>query len=301
MLRILLLLFLAATAYANLEEYFKDAPNKKNGSQLRGIDFIYMINLDQRPEKFAKCFAEFSFYGIEPYRFSAVNGWELSLEAINDVGAPFQPWMSMAKWGTYYEGDFEPRHEPVSAWGRTYFCHCMSRGAIGIVLSHLSILQDAWDSGYETIWVMEDDVEILKDPHMIPDLIDRLNDLVGVNGWDVLFTDPDTKNQMGQYVPSFGFAWRPNYFPPDPDKYAQRIDISPDFRRVGSRFGAYSMIIKRSGMEKVLNFIKEYKIFLPYDIDFVLPPGIRLVTLTYDVVSTQPKAISDNGAPNYIK
>lgn len=301
MRRLLLLLFISLNAFAGLEDHFKPALNKHGGPQLRNIDFIYMINLDQRPEKFAKCFAEFSFYGIEPYRFSAVNGWELSLDAINDVGAPFQPGMSTEKWGTYYEGDFEPRHEPVGVWGRTYFCHCMSRGAIGIVLSHLSVLQDAWDSGYEMIWVMEDDVEILQDPHTLPDLIDRLDALVGKDGWDVLFTDPDTKNQMGEYVPSYGFAWRPNYFPPDPEKYAKRLDLSADFRRVGSRFGAYSMIVKRSGMEKMLNFIKEYMIFLPYDIEFVLPPGIQLVTLTYDVVSTQPRAISDNGGPNYLK
>jgi acetolactate synthase-1/2/3 large subunit len=35
-------------------------------------------------------------------------------------------------------------------------------GAIGIALSHLSILQDAYDSGYETVWVMEDDVDIMQ-------------------------------------------------------------------------------------------------------------------------------------------
>ena len=32
---------------------------------------------------------------------------------------------------------------------KTYFTLGMSRGAIGIILSHLSILQDAYDSGYK--------------------------------------------------------------------------------------------------------------------------------------------------------
>src|SRR5579872_4387151 len=110
----LFLLFNACSAYALLEDHLKPAPNKSDSQRMRNIDFIYMINLDQRPEKFERSFQLLSLYGIEPYRFSAVNGWELSLEAINDVGIVFQPWMSREKWGTYYlpGGDFQPQHEP---------------------------------------------------------------------------------------------------------------------------------------------------------------------------------------------
>ena len=266
---------------------------------MRNIDFIYVINLDQRPEKFARCLAQLNCYGIDPYRFSAVNGWELSLDAINDVGVSLQPWMSLEKWGTYYEETFEPKHEAVQVYGRNYFCHCMSRGAIGISLSHLSILQDALDSGYETIWVMEDDIDAAKDPHMLSSLIDELDQLVGSQGWDVLFTDPDTKNTRGEYVPSYGFAWRPNYYPSNPSQFAQRYDVSENLKKVGSRFGAYSMILRRSGIEKILGFLKQYHIFLPYDIDFVFPSGIQLYSARFDIVSTQPTAPSDNGAPNY--
>lgn len=68
--------------------------------------------------------------------------------------------------GTCYlpEYAFKPFHEPIHTIGWTYFCHCLSRGAIGIVLSHLSILKDAYDRGFETIWVMEDDIDIIKNP-----------------------------------------------------------------------------------------------------------------------------------------
>jgi len=267
---------------------------------MRNIDFIYVINLDQRPEKFSRCVQQLSLYGIEPYRFSAVNGWELTLETINDVGVRFEPWMSMEKWGTFYDGKVE-QHEIVHEIGRNYFCHCMSRGAVGIALSHLSILQDAYDSGYERIWVMEDDIDIVRDPHSLSDLIDQLDMLVGKGEWDVLFTDPDTKNDRGAYVPCLSFAWRPNYTPPNPEYFSQRKDVSSDFRRVGARFGAYSMIVQRSGMKKILDFIKQYKIFLPYDMDFSLPKDIRLYTLCYDVVSTQPNAPSDNGLPMYLR
>lgn len=289
------------TIQARLSDHFKPALGKEDFHSMRNIDFIYMLNLDQRPEKFEKCQQQLSLYGIYPYRFSAVNGWELSLEAINDVGVRFQPWMSREKWGTYYEDDFNPNHEPVQVFGRNYFCHCMSRGAIGIALSHLSILQDALDSGYETIWVMEDDIDIIQDPHKISDIIDELDTLLGKEGWDAFFTDPDTKNTRGEYVPSYGFAWRPNYYPENPERYAQRVDISPNIKRVGSRFGSYSVVLRRSGIQKILGFLKQYHIFLPYDIDFVFPSGIRFFSARVDIVSTQITAPSDNGAPNYEK
>ncbi len=303
LLRILFLISVLSLAelQARIPDHFKPALEKSGTYSMRNIDFIYVLNLDQRPEKFEKCKEQLSFYGITPYRFSAVNGWKLSLETINDVGVCLQPWMTTEKWGTYYEEDLVPKHEPVSVLGRNYFCHCMSRGAIGISLSHLSILQDAYDSGYETIWVMEDDVDVIQNPHILSDIIDELDRLQGKNGWDVFFTDPDTKNTRGEYVPSYGFAWRPNFYPENPNQYSQRVDVSPNIKKIGSRFGAYSMIVRRSGMKKILDFLKQYHIFLPYDIDFVFPNGIQLYSARFDIVSTQPGAPSDNGAPNYEK
>ena len=77
---------------------------------------------------------------------------------------------------------------------RTYFGPSNARGTIGIVLSHLSVLQDALDSGYDTIWVMEDDIQIIRNPRKLSKLIAKLDALVGKNGWDVLYTDQDSKN-----------------------------------------------------------------------------------------------------------
>ncbi len=290
-------------AFGGIEEHFKTAEGKDGFHQMKNIDFIYTINLDQRPEKFASCVQQLEKYGISPYRFSAVNGWELTLEQINQLGVVFEPGMSGGTWGTWYEegGDKTPHHEPVQAVGRNYFCHCMSPGAIGIVLSHLSILQDAFDSGYETIWVMEDDIEIVRDPHLLSALIEQLDALAGKENWDVLFTDPDTKNREGRYVPCSAYAWRPNYAPEHPAQFAEKAAIGADLRKVGARYGAYSMIVRRSGMEKILSFFKKYKIFLPYDMEYTQPPGIKLYTVLSDVVSTQPMALTDNGAPNYLK
>jgi GR25 family glycosyltransferase involved in LPS biosynthesis len=303
MIRVLLLLFVIniSSVSAGIEDHLKPISGKSDLHQMKNIDFIYMINLDQRPEKFEISSQRLNPYGIHPFRFSAVNGWELSTQAINDLGVVLEPWMNRGEWGTFYslEGDGTPEHEVVGSIGKNYFCHCMSKGAIGIALSHLSILQDAYDSGYQTIWVMEDDISIVQDPNLLSDLIVQLDDLVGKNGWDILFTDRDTINGEGNYVPCTAFAWRPNFIPANPFKFAHRQDVGSDFRRIGARYGAYSMIVRRSGMKKLLDFFKNYSIFLPFDMDFTLPNNIALYTVLKDVVTTQPGAPSDNGGPNY--
>jgi GR25 family glycosyltransferase involved in LPS biosynthesis len=299
---IYLFLISFASLSADLEEYFKKPLDKPLSSQMRNIDFIYMINLDQRPEKFKSCTEELYPYNIHPYRFSAVNGWELSLEDINNVGVKFLSGMQSNNWGTCYllEDEGLPHHEIVHVVGRNYFCHCMARGTIGIVLSHLSVLQDAYDSGYETIWVMEDDIHVIRNPHYLSELIDKLDEQVGKQGWDLLFTDQDTKNQEGTYVPCLSHAWRPNFTPIAPERFAIRYQISPDFKKIGARYGTYSMIVRRSGMKKILDFLKSHHIFLPYDMEHYLPSDMQLYTVIEDIVSTQSNAPSDNGGPNYL-
>ena len=124
------------------------------------IDFIYMINLDQRPEKWAHSIHQLIPYDILPYRFSAINGWEdLTVEIINDVGLKF----SMN--GRGFHGDKLPhfKNRATSRFitsDRPILCTALPEEPIGCFLSHLSVLQDAYDRGFETIWVMEDDIEV---------------------------------------------------------------------------------------------------------------------------------------------
>lgn len=302
-IRSLFLLFTLfnSLAFGAIEDHLKIAQYKSNHPHhMRNIDFIYMINLDERPEKYKSCIDQLDPFEIFPYRFSAVNGWKLSLEAINDVGVKFQPWMQSNHLGTsYLDKSFEPHHDIVHEVGKTYFCHCMARGTIGCVLSHLSVLKDAYDAGYQTIWIMEDDIQICQNPHLVSDLIEKLDQLVGKDGWDILFTDPDTKNSNGDYVICLSYAWRPNFSPPNPNRFATRRVVSSDFKQIGARYGTYSMIVRRSGIKKILDFIMQHGVFLPYDMDFYLPGDMRLFTVIHDVVSTQPRAFSDNGSPAY--
>lgn len=301
-------MFLWVFSYAGIEDYLKKAEGKSDAHKMRNIDFIYMINLDERPEKFMQASEQLHRYGIYPYRFSAVNGWKLPLETINGVGLKYQPGMTPLMSTTYSlnaEGGLIQNHEFMKELGKTYFCHRMPLGSVGCALSHISILEDAWNSGYKTIWVLEDDIEAVKDPRIISDLIDKLDMLVGEDHWDVLFTDQNYRLPTGEYLTTYGAAKRPDldnsirerYS----DKYTVNQNISPDFRKIAARFTTHSMIIRRSGIKKLLEFSKKHMIYLAYDLENYLVPGINRYSFTYDVVTNMIGAPTDNELPYYEK
>lgn len=298
------LLAIFGACQADLVNHYKSVSEKQDNHSIPNIDFIYMINLDQRPEKYQKCLKKLLPYGINPYRFSAVNGWRLTLDVLNDVGVKLQPGVTSNLLCSVYLSENKqvgPKNAVARNSEQTFFSHGMSRGAIGIVLSHLSVLYDAYQSGYETIWVMEDDIEVLRNPNLISKYIEKLDKLTGAAGWDILFTDKNTKGPDGKYVHCSTYAKRPNFQPVNPAAFSIRKPAGRDFFKIGARYGAYSMVVRRSGMKKILDFFESYKIFLPYDMDFFLPEGIRLFTLTNDVVSTVPGALSDNLTCGYLK
>jgi GR25 family glycosyltransferase involved in LPS biosynthesis len=304
--RFFLLIFTIGTGVlsGHFKDHLKTAHGKRGFHKMENVDFIYIINLDKRPEKFASCTQQLSKFRIFPYRFSAINGWELPLDVVNDLGVRFREGMTPGLMGTYFplDGKGNPVHEIMSVPGRNYFTHNMSLGAIGCALSHLSVLQDAFDSKYKTIWVMEDDIDVRQDPHLISEYIERLDSLVGEDGWDMLFTDEDTiSNETGDHVICASYAPRPNFSPEDPERFAQRIKVTDYFRKIGARYGMYSIIIRRSGIKKILRFIKQYDMFLPIDMEFYLPSDIRIYTVLKDIVSTKRNAPSDNSKPGFLK
>ncbi len=302
-MKLVIFLFFFVSLQAELIDHLKKVEAKSPAYSMRNIDYIYLINLDERPEKLRKSISQLSYYDIYPCRFSAVNGWKLSLEDISDVGVVFGPFMEQGIMGTRYpiDANFEPLHEKIAHSGVSYFCHCMARGTIGICLSHISILKDAYDAGYETIWVMEDDIEVIRDPNILSDLIDELDNEVGKDNWDILFTDRDIRDANGNYATTYWAGIRPDFYGfSRENNYAMKQDVG-NFIRIGARSGAHSMILRRSGIEKLIRFFYAHQIFFPYDMEYILPRGIQLYTVANDVVSNLPKAPSDNGGPNYLR
>ncbi len=291
-----------AYAEAGIEKYFKPALNKTEVSSIAGVDYIYMINLDPRPERYERTMKALQPYGIKPYRFSAVNGWKLPFEAIDELGIVYESSMPPGPIASVYRHvedkeymSFEIMKEP----GVCYYSHSLSRGAIGCILSHLSILQDAYDSGYQTIWIMEDDIRIVSNPHELSFLISTLDN--HAPGWDVFFTDNEVKGASGAPVPCLMIRPRPLVQLQPLEYYLRRTYIASDVISIGMRFGSASMIVRRSGMKKILDFFKTYKIYFPYDIDYFFVPGIHFYALTRDIVTNIAGGESDNGQPTYVE
>lgn len=302
--KILTFLFLTlySYAFAELEDFFKKAENKSSIHQMENIDFIYMINLDKRPEKYQMSLKALKRYDIVPYRFSAVNGWELENSTINQIGIIYNTDMNFQETVSTYtliDGKEKIDYHDIKNEGTCYFYKNLSRGAIGIALSHLSVLQDAFDSGYETIWIMEDDVEVIRDPRIIPKLIKKL-DVIDDN-WDILFTDPETRAPNGKVVKVCATCPRPNFKIRATKYYCYRKKINKDFTLKRARYGAYSYIIRRSGIQKILEFYKKYKIYAAYDIDCFYAPDLKIYTCNKRIVSSRCDAQTDNFSAGYLK
>jgi GR25 family glycosyltransferase involved in LPS biosynthesis len=297
-----LLLLVCAVLSAGIEKHFKKAENKGDIHSMDRIDFIYVINLDPRPERYERTMNIFRPYGITPYRFSAVNGWKLGFNALDDLGIIYESWMPPGPIATVYRhvGDKEfVSYEIMKEVGVTYYCHSLSRGAIGCLLSHLSVLQDAYDSGYNTIWVMEDDVKIVSNPLEVSSMVAILDD--AAPDWDVFFTDNEIKGGNNEPVPCMVIRPRPNVHLQPLEYYLQRTAIHLDITKIGMRFGSASMVVSRRGMKKLLDYFKTYKVYFPYDIDYFFVPGINLYACNRDIVTNIGGGDSDNGGPNYEK
>ncbi|MBI2810796.1 MAG: glycosyltransferase family 25 protein [Candidatus Melainabacteria bacterium] len=187
--------------------------------------------------------------------------------------------------------------EFIEKENQTYFFLGITRGAIGCILSHLSVLQDAYDSGYKTIWIMEDDVEAVEDPLQFGPLIRELDQLAD---WDILYTDTDTKDFNGIHVSCRDISARPNLNLPTKGALLSRFRrINENFSAIAMRYGTYSMIVRRSGMKKILKFYNENGLFLPYDMDIWLVPDLKIFCVNRDIVSHKAGSHSDNGNPTY--
>jgi len=281
---------------ARLEDHFRKIEHRNQCNPIQNIDFIYLINLDQRPEKLAGSLAQLSPYKIHPCRFSAIYGWTLSPEVLNDVGFLFLPGMWSEEWVCHYpRGVREFDFLTEKSEGRHFFCKFTTLGAIGCSLSHLSILQDAWDAGFETIWILEDDIDVQGDPLRLSELVGKLDALAGKEGWDILYTDPPVELPEKK----LWFLFRPDMPSLDTAPYAQRTILSEDFLKIGWRLRTHSMVVRRSGIKKILDFEKKSGLFLPYDIELALVPDIKLYSLRYPLV-TSHTVISDTENPHFV-
>lgn len=278
--------------YGSIEDHFSaciDKPPQLN-QQIEGIDYIYLINLDKRPQRLATSLKELNRYKISPYRFSAIDGKNLSRKALKESCFIYQKEMESNRWARLVEDDGQLSYLFLNedAAELPIFSEWMTPGAVGCALSHLSILQDAYNSGYDTILVLEDDIKIKKDPHLISALIKKL-DLFTHEDWDILYIDP---TGLEIEPNNSWFMWRPDHKLYETQNFVHRQKISKDFFSVASHTRTHSMIIRRSGMEKILNHLKNNGLYLPIDHEIAFANEINLY-VTSEIFITYAESLSD--------
>jgi GR25 family glycosyltransferase involved in LPS biosynthesis len=279
---------------SSIVRHFKGIENKVKIKQIKNIDFIYLINLDFRTEKLEKSLVQFAKYDIHPYRFSAVWGGDLTQETFDDIAMPILP-------STRFDRPvlFGPSASFSSAgWidrscvGKHCVHHTMTSGALGCYLSHLSLLFDAYESSYQVIWILEDDISLSVDPHELADYVDKLDALVGKGGWDILYTDIEDHFTAPSLRRVMEGSWgRPGI--PLTSSLVEYQALGPDIIKIGGRHHTHSMIIRRSGIEKILDFVTSQGMFRPYDFELAFVPNIKLFNVSRDLVHSRNRTISD--------
>jgi GR25 family glycosyltransferase involved in LPS biosynthesis len=240
-------------------KYLKQITITEPVSGLKPIDCIYVINLDERPEKWTRMQPVLNKLGLKVNRVSAINGWLIPKKSVWELQGPYRK--------------------------------AITKGHLGCLLSHISILKDAYDRGFQLIWVFEDDVEFLEDINQIPLLLKKLTLLDP--SWDVFYTDTDSRNKNGEYVPALAVCHRPDQKIFPLEYYTERIALSKDIMMIRNRYGMYSVLLSRSGIEKVLHYFTHVYIWSPIDIDIHYIPGIREYSPTRDIVIPMKSNISD--------
>lgn len=291
-----LFLYLAHLSASTLNDYLVKVEYTAPEQQLSGIDRIYLLNLDHRTDRLQKSLERLDKYGLVPQRVPAVYGKKLQAEAFNAVGFKYllgmeQDWVH----DFTQSGKSEIEYLRKEVHGQVFFSKYTSRGAVGCALSHISAIKDGYDSGCETIWILEDDFDIKENPHLLSSLMYQLDEITN-RDWDILYTNLDLYPEKDIEI-ELEWQWRPDIATLDPSVCPKRTIINDQFTKVSYRSWAYSYILRRSGMKKMLDYFNTHHIFLPIDHEISLVPGMQIYCSRKTIVTFSPDGTSDIQEP----
>jgi GR25 family glycosyltransferase involved in LPS biosynthesis len=277
---------------------------KTSKNSIDGIDAIVFINLDKRIEKKTAALNQFANYDIIPNRFPAINGWTLNQQDLDSSTQLYAHGMASGRWACILNannGAKEHVYLNNSCLGKNVCSVFLTHGALGCFLSQLSLIKNAYDNNLQTIWILEDDFKIVKDPRIMSKMVSLLNQKIGSSNWDILFTDLDTRDANIYYGKNdfihtltgldLAWLWRPD-FVPNVKKLSERTVIDENFIKIGSRMRNHSFIVNRVGMKKIIDFYSNHGIFSPIDHEIHTIPNINNYSLLYDIVTFE-ETVSD--------
>ena len=119
------------------------------------FDNIYCLNLDSRKDRWQKMEAKFKILGIGAQRFSAIDGNSIDDSEFEKIMVKANP-----------EGLVGRDRDVKGVFGNKF--------ALGCLLSHLKIYNDAKEKGFKRILILEDDVLFAED---FSERIQKIQDL----------------------------------------------------------------------------------------------------------------------------
>jgi GR25 family glycosyltransferase involved in LPS biosynthesis len=150
----------------------------------------------------------------------------------------------------------------------------LNGGMIGCLLSHVSIYKDAYERGFNTVWICEDDIKFTDDVKKLSGFVDELNSIDP--DWDILYTDY-TQHGTGMQ------AHRPGQSPYR--VLSQIVNQSKTLVRMHGRHQTHSMIFSKKGIKKVLDYFTHIHLWTPIDIDIHYVPNIREYSVRKDIAT----------------
>ena len=213
-------------------------------SGVEGIDCVYVINLDKRSDRWESVKKQFDRQKITPYRVKAINGWEI------------------------------PKKQSLQLFDQdSDLLKIQFGGALGCLLSHISIYKNALDQEFETIWICEDDIEFKQSAKKISSLVQQLSILDPE--WDVLYTDYFLTGQEDQQPRPGQPFYKPINHP-----------ISQELIRIHGRHNTHSMIFSKKGLKKVYAYFTSGLLWSPIDVDIHYTPNLREYSSAENIVTS---------------
>ena len=268
--------------------YCKKALHKQDFHSISGVDYIYVINAKKDLTRFRKLKADFAKYDIIPYRFDAMQSSKLNYKILSGIGYNTKrgtspaPGLKVVKSGKNLILEIDQMLSENS----TYYHSSMSLARIARNLDYFSIIFDAYKSKYKSIWVMEDTAKVLVNPNIMTGIIIKLEEKDP--NWDMLYTDKESRSHNPLMMCNL---MRPLRIDEDffsEEFYEDREKIEYPFDSLGLRSGAYSFILSRRAIKKIVEYYKTHNFFIPFETEIQIIPKMNRYVLMDEVVTNRP-------------
>jgi hypothetical protein len=230
----------------------------------------------------------FKKYEITPYRFDAVDPAKMDYKTLKNIGFNVKEnlYQMQGLMLTKCGKNIMLQEYPMLKANSTYFHRQMTLFGIASNLNFLSVIFDAYKSKYDTAWVMEDNAKILVNPNILTGCLIQLDE--EYPNWDILYTDKQSRAHRPLEFENIISPIRPDITFESSEFYKARETGDYPFGIVGLRSGAYSFIISKKGMKKVVDYYKQNKFFIPFEIEMQVIPKMNLFYLQDEVVTDNP-------------